>query len=49
VELVAPKLTERGDRVLLERVRGFTGTPDKLGKDTKIAAQLKVWREGQGL
>ncbi|MFG2436505.1 hypothetical protein [Streptomyces sp. NPDC048508] len=49
VELVAPKLTERGDRVMLELVRAFTGTPDKLRKDTKIAAQLKVWREAKGL
>ncbi|MGW9613288.1 hypothetical protein [Streptomyces diastaticus] len=49
VELVAPKLTERGDRVMLELVRAFTGTPDKLRKDTKIAAQLKVWREAKGI
>lgn len=49
VELVAPKLTERGDRVLLDRVRAFTGTPDKLRHDTKIAEQLKVWREAKGL
>jgi hypothetical protein len=48
-QLVAPKLTEREDRVLLERVRAFTGTPDKLRMDTKIAAQLKVWREAKGL
>ncbi|MFD5124100.1 hypothetical protein [Streptomyces sp. NPDC058385] len=49
VELVAPKLTERGDRVMLELVRAFTGTPDKLSADTKIAAQLKIWREAKGL
>ncbi|MCX5000774.1 hypothetical protein OG739_36400 [Streptomyces longwoodensis] len=49
VELVAPKLTERGDRVLLELVRSFTGTPDKLRADSKIAAQLKVWREARGI
>ncbi|MFG2885716.1 hypothetical protein ACGFYV_26065 [Streptomyces sp. NPDC048297] len=49
VELVAPKLTERGDRVMLELVRAFTGTPGKLHTDTKIAAQLKVWREARGI
>ncbi|MFE3865637.1 hypothetical protein ACFXPT_35215 [Streptomyces goshikiensis] len=49
VELVAPKLTERGDRVMLDLVRAFTGTPDKLRTDTKIAAQLKVWREARGI
>jgi hypothetical protein len=49
VELVAPKLTEREDRALLERVRAFAGTPDKLHKDTTIAAQLKVWREAKGI
>lgn len=49
VALVAPKLTERGDRVMLELVRAFTGTPDKLSADTKIAAQLKIWREARGI
>ncbi|MFF8531748.1 hypothetical protein ACF07B_07110 [Streptomyces sp. NPDC015532] len=49
VELVAPKLTERGDRVMLELVRSFTGTPDKLRTDSKITAQLKVWREARGI
>ncbi|MGW1472015.1 MULTISPECIES: hypothetical protein [Streptomyces] len=49
VELVAPKLTERGDRVMLELVRAFTGTPDKLSADTKIAAQLKIWRAAKGI
>ncbi|MGC5400730.1 hypothetical protein ACPXCP_33925 [Streptomyces sp. DT20] len=49
VELVAPKLTEREDRVLLEQVRAFTGTPDKLRLDSKIAAQLQKWREAKGL
>ncbi|MEU2955937.1 hypothetical protein [Streptomyces xanthochromogenes] len=49
VELVAPKLTERGDRVMLELVRSFTGTPDKLRTDSKITAQLKIWREARGI
>ncbi|MEU7560264.1 hypothetical protein [Streptomyces eurythermus] len=49
VELVAPKLTERGDRVMLELARAFIGTPDKLSADTKIAAQLKTWREAKGI
>lgn len=49
VDLVAPKLTERGDRVMLDLVRAFTGTPDKLRMDTKIAAQLKIWREARGI
>ncbi|MER6112793.1 hypothetical protein [Streptomyces hirsutus] len=48
VELVAPKLTERGDRVMLELVRTFTGTPDKLSADTKIAAQLTDLARGKG-
>jgi hypothetical protein len=46
---MAPKLTERADRVLLELIRSFTGTPDKLRADSKIASQLKVWREARGI
>jgi hypothetical protein len=49
VELMTPKLTERADRVLLELIRSFTGTPDKLRADSKIASQLKVWREARGI
>lgn len=37
LEVVAPKLTSMTDRALLEDVRVFTGTPDKLRLDTKIA------------
>ncbi|MFF7771005.1 hypothetical protein [Streptomyces sp. Vc74B-19] len=48
LDLLAPKLTDRQDRSLLADVRAFTGTPDQLRKDTKIAAQLKKWREAKG-
>ncbi|WP_309226927.1 hypothetical protein [Streptomyces lunaelactis] len=48
LDLIAPKLTDRQDRRLLADVRAFTGTPDQLSKDTKIAAQIKKWREANG-
>ncbi|MFC9202540.1 hypothetical protein ACFT79_15660 [[Kitasatospora] papulosa] len=35
--ILEPKLTSRSDRVLFDAVRSFTGTPDKLRSDTKIA------------
>ncbi|MFE6892075.1 hypothetical protein [Streptomyces sp. NPDC057694] len=35
--IIEPKLTARSDRELFEAVRAFTGTPDKLASDTKIA------------
>ncbi|MFD3807672.1 hypothetical protein ACFWSF_23075 [Streptomyces sp. NPDC058611] len=37
LDIIEPKLTARSDRELLEAVRAFTGTPDKLASDTKIA------------
>lgn len=45
VDLIAPKLTERQDRALLADIRAFTGTPDQLRRDTKIAAQTKRWAD----
>ncbi|MFF6823682.1 hypothetical protein [Streptomyces longwoodensis] len=35
--ILEPKLTSRSDRELFNAVRGFTGTPDRLRQDTKIA------------
>jgi hypothetical protein len=40
LELIAPKLTGRRDRALLETVRNFNGTPDQLVKDSNIKKQL---------
>lgn len=40
LDLIAPKLTGRRDRALLQDVREFTGTPDKLIKDADIKKQL---------
>ncbi|TQJ37057.1 hypothetical protein [Streptomyces sp. SLBN-115] len=37
LDIIEPKLTARSDRELLEAVRAFTGTPDKLANDTKVA------------
>ncbi|MFD5124159.1 hypothetical protein [Streptomyces sp. NPDC058385] len=37
LDTIEPKLTARSDRELFEPVRAFTGTPDKLPSDSKIA------------
>jgi hypothetical protein len=40
LELIDPKLTGRRDRMLLEAVRAFNGTPDQLIVDSSIQRQL---------
>ncbi|MGY6657625.1 hypothetical protein ACXIZN_36235 [Amycolatopsis sp. TRM77291] len=42
LDLIAPKLTGRADRRLLDAVRAFNGTPDQLRLDSGIKQQLDV-------
>ncbi|WP_410673200.1 hypothetical protein [Amycolatopsis sp. cmx-4-68] len=42
LDLIAPKLTGRRDRTLLDAVRAFNGTPDQLKLDSGIKQQLNV-------
>jgi len=42
--LIAPKLTGRRDRNLLESVVAFTGTPDQLALDSDLKRQLDQWK-----
>lgn len=44
LDIIEPKLTARADRELLEAVRAFTSTPDKLSSDTKIARLVEAPR-----
>ena len=43
VELVAPKLTGRQDRALLDSIQAFKGTPAPLAPDTHIKLQAEQW------
>ncbi len=43
VELIAPKLTGRQDRALLDSIQAFTGTPARLALDTHIKLQAEQW------
>jgi hypothetical protein len=42
IDLIAPKLTGRSDRRLLDAVRDFNGTPDQLKLDSGIKQQLSL-------
>ncbi|MFF0546849.1 hypothetical protein ACFYTF_28835 [Nocardia thailandica] len=42
LDLIAPKLTGRRDRTLLDAVRTFSGTPDQLKLDSAIKQQLDL-------
>ncbi|MEV0539263.1 hypothetical protein [Nocardia salmonicida] len=42
LDLIAPKLTGRRDRTLLDAIRAFNGTPDQLKLDSGIKQQLNL-------
>ncbi|MDD1064109.1 hypothetical protein NMG29_39195 [Streptomyces cocklensis] len=44
LDVIEPKLTARADRELFQAVRTFTGTPDKLPSDSKIARLVEAPR-----
>lgn len=45
LDLIEPKLTGRRDRTLLDTVRAFSGTPDRLILDSEVKRQLGVVRK----
>lgn len=44
LDILEPKLTRRSDRALMDAIRAFSGTPDKLASDTAIKQLIKPRR-----